>query len=137
MFYWSFVYERPISFKHLKLKLVQIGRKAPPPFCLLVRYSAHVMAHDVTSHTDISLIIEPHIGYDLAEKPPTPQSEGKFFDTRSIHFRQFQATLVFVAEKSPSRKCLCMRITTRYERLLAGCGTHFIYLFDECFYLNQ
>ena len=33
--------------------------------------------------------------------PPAPQDEGNFFDFRSIHFRQFQATLVFVAEKPP------------------------------------
>ena len=33
--------------------------------------------------------------------PPHSQDEGKFFDTRSIHFRQFWATLVFVAEKPP------------------------------------
>ena len=33
--------------------------------------------------------------------PPPPQDEGKLFDIRSIHFRQFQATLVFVAEKPP------------------------------------
>ena len=36
-----------------------------------------------------------------AERPPRPPDEGKFFDTRSIHFRQFWATLVFVAEKPP------------------------------------
>ena len=33
--------------------------------------------------------------------PPPPQDEGKNFDIRSIHFRQFWATLVFVAEKPP------------------------------------
>ena len=54
----------------LNLKLVQIGWKAPPPFCLLVRYSACVVAHDVTSCIDISCIIEPHIGCALAETPP-------------------------------------------------------------------
>ena len=80
----------------------QIGRKAPPPlFCRLVRYSAHIVAHDITSRTDISCIIEPHIGCDLAEKPPPPQDEGTFFDFRSIHFRKFRATLIFVAEKPP------------------------------------
>ena len=31
----------------------------------------------------------------------SPQDEGKFFDFRFIHFRQFQATLVFVAENLP------------------------------------
>ena len=37
-----------------------------------------------------------------AEKPPPPpQDEGKYFDIRSIHFRQFLAILVFVAEKPP------------------------------------
>ena len=30
-----------------------------------------------------------------------PADEENFFDTRSIHFRQFWATLVFVAEKPP------------------------------------
>ena len=50
----------------------------PPHFCLLVRYSAHIVAHDVTSRTNISCIIEPHIGCDLVEKPPPPQYEGKF-----------------------------------------------------------
>ena len=33
--------------------------------------------------------------------PPPPQDEGNIFDTRSIHFRQFQATLVLLAEKPP------------------------------------
>ena len=33
--------------------------------------------------------------------PPYSKDEGKFFDTRSIHFRQFRVTLVFVAEKPP------------------------------------
>ena len=35
------------------------------------------------------------------QKSPPPH-EGKFFDTRSIHVRQFWATLVLVAEKPPS-----------------------------------
>ena len=35
------------------------------------------------------------------KSPPPCQDEGKFFDTRSTHFRQFWATLVFVAEKPP------------------------------------
>ena len=114
----------------LNLKLVQISWKAPPPpFCLLVRYSAHVVAHDVTSCTDISCIIEHHIGDELAETPPPRMREIFFhwiypfqtissnfgfcgikapppnmkekFSTGSIHFKQFQETLVFVAEKPP------------------------------------
>ena len=39
----------------------------------------------------------------LWQKSPPPQDEGNFFDTRSIHFRHFWATLVFVAEKPTSR----------------------------------
>ena len=37
------------------------------------------------------------------QKSP-PSDEGSFCDTRSIHFRQFQATLVLVAEKPPPPK---------------------------------
>ena len=36
-------------------------------------------------------------------KAPPPQDEETFFDIRSIHFRQFWATLVFVTEKPPPR----------------------------------
>ena len=36
------------------------------------------------------------------QKSPPPPHEGKIFDTRSIHFRQFRATLVLVAEKPAS-----------------------------------
>ena len=93
---------------------MQIGRKAPPPlFCLLVRYSARIVAHDVTSLTDISCIIKPHIGGDLAEKPPSlpypvhGNSINFGFCGRKtplppsppIQFMQIQSTLVFVAEK--------------------------------------
>ena len=35
------------------------------------------------------------------QKSPPPPNEGKFFDTRSIHFRQLWATLVLVAVKHP------------------------------------
>ena len=75
--------------------------KSPPPphFCLLVRYSTRIAAHDITLRTDISCIIEPHFGFCGRKAPP--QDEGKFFDFRFIRFRQFWATLVFVAEKPP------------------------------------
>ena len=125
--------KRPILFRCLNLKLVQISQKLPPLFCLLVRYSAHVAAHDITSCTNISCIIEPDIGGNLAEKPPPRMREiyftrdlsisgnfkqlwflwhksppppriREFFYTGSIHFRQFWATLVFVAEKPPMRE---------------------------------
>ena len=37
----------------------------------------------------------------LQKRPPPPKDEGNFFDTRSIHLRQFWATLGFMAEKPP------------------------------------
>ena len=40
-----------------------------------MRYSACVAVYDVTSCTDISRIIEPHISGNLAEKHPPPQDE--------------------------------------------------------------
>ena len=45
--------------------------------------------------------ISSNFGFDGRKAPPPPPHEGKFFDTRSIHFRQFQATFVLVAEKPP------------------------------------
>ena len=39
--------------------------------------------------------------WQVGRKAPPPQDEGNFFDFRFIHFRQFWATLVFVAEKPP------------------------------------
>ena len=44
--------------------------------------------------------ISSNFGF-CGSKAPLPQDEGFFFDFRSIHFRQFWATLVFVAEKPP------------------------------------
>ena len=78
----SFI-ERPMLISRLNLRLVQIGRKAPlsnrpkkppPPFCLLVRYSACVVSHDITLPKHVSHIIE-HLIKDLAEKPPPPAAE--------------------------------------------------------------
>ena len=46
--------------------------------------------------------ISSNFGF-CGRKAPPPQDEGNFFYTGSIHFRQFWATLVFVAEKPPPR----------------------------------
>ena len=132
--FWLWIY----PFQAILSKFGFCGRKGAPPhlFCLLVRYSAHVAAHDITSQTDILCIIEYHIGDKLvfvAEKPPPPRMReifltsdlsisgnfeqlwflwqkshpptgwGKIFDFGSIHFRWFWASLVFVAEKPPTR----------------------------------
>ena len=42
--------------------------------------------------------------YTCGRKSPPPKMRWKFFDTRSIHFRQFWATLVFVAEAPPQMR---------------------------------
>ena len=65
----------------LNLRLVQIGRNAPSPFCLMVRYSACIVSQDVTLPNHISCTIKHLIG-DLAEKTPHPQWQKwqKFLD---------------------------------------------------------
>ena len=73
----------------------------PPLFCLLVRYSANIISHDITLPNHILCIIQ-HLIEDLAEKPPSPSQEGKKFKTGSIHLMQFPATLVQLAEKPPT-----------------------------------
>ena len=68
------VIERPILISRLNLNLIQISWKAPPPlFCLLLRYSAHIMSCDITLPNHISCIIE-HLIKDLAEKFPPPET---------------------------------------------------------------
>ena len=54
--------------------------------------------------------ISSNFGFCGRKAPPW--DEGKFFDTGSIHFRQFRATLVFVAERPPPLFCLLMRDLT-------------------------
>ena len=84
----------------LNLKLVQISRKAPPLFCLLVRYSAHVTTHDITSCTDISCITEHHIGDELAEIPP-PRRLRENFLTSDLSISGNFKQLWFLWQKMP------------------------------------
>ena len=90
--YWSFVYIRNTYVDQTAKPPVGSNqpKSLPPLFCLLVSYSACIVWHNITLLKGIWRIIE-HPIEDVAEKPP-----------RSIHFRQFPATLVFVAEKLPS-----------------------------------
>ena len=69
------------------------GRKAPPP--PLTGWGKNFWHQIYPFHA-----ISSNFGFCGRKAFPT-QDEGKNFDTRSIHFRQFQATLVFVAEKPP------------------------------------
>ena len=68
----------------------QLGRKAPPP-----RWGK-IFWHWIYPFQAIS----SNFGF-CGRKAPPPQDEGNFFAIGSIHFRQFPATLVFVAEKPP------------------------------------
>ena len=83
-----------------KAQVEQIGWKAPLPlFCLLVRHLAQIMWHDVTSRTDLSCIIELHIGGDLAEKPPPRMRE--IFLTPDLSISGNFEQLWFWWQKSP------------------------------------
>ena len=68
-----------------------LWQKSPPP---------RMRENFLTSDLSISGNFEQL--WFLWQKSPPSQDEGKFFDTRSIHFRQFWATLIFVTEKPPT-----------------------------------
>ena len=119
--------KRPILISRINLKLIQIDRKAPLLFCLLVILSSrHVMWHNFAK-----LYFMHHLGpgrkapqWPNREKfwdciypfhaissnfgsagrkgpPPPPSSQtGKNSETWSIYFMQFPATLVQLAESS-------------------------------------
>ena len=84
---------------------MQIGRKAPPPplFYLLVRYSTHIVAHDVTSRTNISCIIEPHFGFCGRKAPPRMMENFLTSDLSILgNFEQ----LWFLWQKSPPHRMM-------------------------------
>ena len=81
---------RSIHFRQFWATLVLVAEKLPPP-----RWGT-IFWHQIYPFQAIS----SNIGFGGRKAPP-PEDEGKFFDTRSIHFRQFQATLVLVAESPP------------------------------------
>ena len=80
---------RSIHFRQFWATLVFVAEKSPPR-----------MRENLTSDLSISGNFK-QLWFLWQKSPPPPQDEGKFFDFRSIHFRQFRATLVFVAEKPP------------------------------------
>ena len=81
----------------------QIGQKDPLLFCLLVRYMACIMWHNVTLLNHILCIIEHHID-ELAEKPlPLRQpNREKFFRLDLSISCNFQQLWVQLAEKPPT-----------------------------------
>ena len=84
-------YFRSIHFRQFWATLVFVAEKPPPPHQDEGKF--------LTSDLSISVNFE-QLGF-CGRKAPLHQDEGKNFDFRSIHFRQFWATLVFVAEKPP------------------------------------
>ena len=80
---------RSIHFRQFEATLVFCGRKAPPP-------QGKIFWHQIYPFQAIL----SNFGF-CGRKAPPPPNEGNFFDTRSIHFRQFRETLVLVAEKPP------------------------------------
>ena len=110
---------RWLHFKQFWATLVLVAEKPPPRM-------RDIFWPQIYAFQGIS----SNFGFGGRKAPP-PQDEGKFFDLRSIHFRQFRATLVLVAEKPPPTPgwgkifwylIHHTRTSTRYERLFAGNG---------------
>ena len=89
-----------IHFRQFQATLVLWQKSSPPP----------MRENFLTLDLSISGIFEQL--WFLWEKSPPPPPWGKNFDTGYIHFRQFWATLVFVAEKPPPLFCLLTRDLT-------------------------
>ena len=108
----SFQYEK-LAYSTGKTSTCCKSAKKPPapPFCLLVRYLARIVSHDINLPNHISCIIE-HLIWDSGRRAiPLHGQTGKNSETGSINFMQFPATLVQLAEKPPfpSLSCLFMR----------------------------
>ena len=82
---------RIYPFREISSNFGFCGRKAPPP------RMREILLHRIYPFQAISSNC-----WFLWQKAPSPSGWEKFFYTGSIHFRQFPATLVFVAEKSSS-----------------------------------
>ena len=80
---------RSIHFRQFRATLVFVAEKPPP------KMRENFLTSDLSISGDFEQL------WFLWQKSPPPQDEAKFFDFRSIHFRRFWATLVFVAEKPP------------------------------------
>ena len=81
---------RFIRFRQFRATLVFVAEKPPPP-----RMRENFLTSDLSVSGNFEQL------WFLWQKSSPPQDEGNFFDLRFIPFRQFRATLVFVAEKPP------------------------------------
>ena len=114
-----FFYTGSIHFRQFPATLVLVAEKPPPPGW------GKLFLHWIYPFQSISSNFV-FCGRKAPPPTPIPQDKGNFFYTGSIHFRQFPATLVFVAEMPspppPHDDFHCTRTSTRYERLFARNG---------------
>ena len=89
---WGKFLDQIYPFQAISSNFGFCGRKAPTP-----------RMKEIFLTSDLSISGNSKQLWILWQKSPPPQDEGTFFDFRSIHFRQFWAILVFVAEKPPSQ----------------------------------
>ena len=88
---WGKIFDiRSMHFRQFPATLVFVAEKHPTP---------QMREKFLTLNLSISGKFEQL--WSLWQKSPPSKDEGNFFDIRSIHFRQFSATLVLVAEKPP------------------------------------
>ena len=93
----NFFDTRSIQFRQFWATLVFVAEKPPPP---PLPGWGKIFWHQIYPFQAIL----SNFGFCGRKAPPLPpRDEGNFFDTRSIHFRQFWASLVFVGEKPPPR----------------------------------
>ena len=85
----GFFYTGSIHFRQFRATLVFVAEKPPP---LPPRWGKFFVL-------DLSISGNFEQLWFLWQKSPPPPRWGNFFYTGSIHFRQFWATLIFVAEK--------------------------------------
>ena len=117
-------------FRAIWATLVFVAEKPPPP-----------RMREIFFTLDLSILCNFKQLWFMWQKSPHPQDEGKCLYTGSIHFMQFQATLVYVAEKPPPQDeerffTLDLSISGNFEQLwflvaekppTPGLGKHFLH----------
>ena len=81
---------RSIHFRQFRATLICVAEKCLP------RMREQYLTPDLSTSGNFE-----QLWFLWQNSPPPARMRGNYFDTRSIQFRQFWATLVFVAEKPP------------------------------------